>query len=290
LFETKRGFSSWVPALVEDCSTTIAAIDEIVPAPTLYATDSEDTPRRIHKMTTRWLQVLPDADTAARRAAEVIAGRLQRSVATRGQFCLALSGGSAAIEMFEALAAKSLPWSQVEIYQVDERVAPRASSHRNLTSIDEAFGGTEARIVAMPVDSDDLASAAARYEAMLPASFDLVHLSLGLDGHTASLFAGDAALDEVNRDVACCVPHNGYSRVTLTFKGLSKAAEVLWLVTGAQKAAPLAHLCADDSPIPARRVPCERARIVTDAAAVRMLESNCQSAVHLWHRANLSYL
>jgi 6-phosphogluconolactonase/glucosamine-6-phosphate isomerase/deaminase len=186
--------------------------------------------------------------------------------------------------MFEALAAMSLPWSQVEIYQVDERVAPTASPHLNLTSIEAAFDNTEARIVAMPVESDDLTGGAACYEEMLPDTFDLVHLSLGSDGHTASLFAGDPLLDDVNRDVAYCGPYDGFLRMTLTLKGLSKAAEVLWLITGAQHAVPLAQLCADDSTIPAWRVQSDGARIVTDTAAVSLVESDRLTEVHLWHR------
>jgi 6-phosphogluconolactonase len=235
-------------------------------------------------MSVRWLQVLPDADAAARRAAEVIAGRLRAAVSARGRFRLALSGGLTPIAMFEALAAKSLPWGQVEIYQVDERIAPPESTQRNLATIRAAFDGTGATIVAMPVESDDLADAAVRYEQALPGSFDLVHLGLGLEGHTASLFPGDPALSVLDRDVALSGPSQGLRRMTLTYRGLAKAIEILWLITGAAKAVPLARLCADDWDIPAARVTCDRVRFVTDADAVDALKTHAPKGVHLWHR------
>jgi 6-phosphogluconolactonase len=232
----------------------------------------------------RWLQVLPDSDAAARRAADFIAGRLRRAVAARDRFCLALSGGSTPIPMFGALAAMSLPWRQVEIYQVHEQIVPEGSENRNLTNLRAAFGATGAKIIPMPVESVDLASAATAYEEVLPGVFDLVHLGLGLDGHTASLVPGDPVLDIVDRDVALCGPYQGLSRMTLTYRGLSKATEIIWLVTGADKAAPLARLCTDDREIPAGRVRAERVRFVTDAAAVQELEDRPQTGVHLWHR------
>jgi 6-phosphogluconolactonase/glucosamine-6-phosphate isomerase/deaminase len=186
--------------------------------------------------------------------------------------------------MFEALAAKSLPWSQVDIYQVDERIAPAESPHRNLNAIAAAFGGTGATIVAMPVESDNLADAAVRYEQALPGCFDLVHLGLGLDGHTASLFPGDPVLGVLDRDVALSGLSQGLRRMTLTYRGLAKATEILWLITGAAKAVPLARLCADDWDIPAARVTCDRVRFVTDEGAVDALKTHAPKGVHLWHR------
>jgi 6-phosphogluconolactonase len=225
-------------------------------------------------MSARWLQVLPDSDAASRRAAEFIAGRLRGAVAAKGRFCIAVSGGLTPIPMFEALAATPLPWSKVEIYQVDERIAPGGSPERNLTSLRATFGTTGARIVPMPVELDDLARAAANYSETLPDVLDLVHLGLGLDGHTASLFPADPVLDIVDRDVALCGPHQGLSRMTLTYRGLSKAAEIVWLVTGAPKAAPLARLCAGDPGVPAVRIACEHSRIVADDPAVQDLKAH----------------
>ena len=234
-------------------------------------------------MTDRWLQVLSDADAAAHRAADVIAGRLLNAVAARERFRMALSGGATPIALFETLAAMPLPWNQVEIYQVDERVAPHGSAQRNLTAIEATFGHTGTTIVAMPVESEDLPDAALRYEKMLPGAFDLVHLGLGLDGSTASLFQDDPTLDISDRSVALCGPYHGTARMTLTYRGLLKATEILWLVTGAHKAVPLARLCAD-STLPAARVVSEQMRIVTDTPAASALETHPVAGVHLWHR------
>src|SRR6202012_2657328 len=100
-----------------------------------------------------------------------------------------------------------------------------------------------ARVHPMPVQNDDLDDAAARYAAELPPAIDLVHLGLGPDGHTASLVPGDAVLDVDDRRVALTAGvYQGTRRMTLTYPELARARQVLWLVTGADKRAPLAQL------------------------------------------------
>ena len=78
-----------------------------------------------------------------------------------------------------------LPWSSVEIYQVDERVAPNGDPERNLTHLRQILGSLPVSLIPMPVTDPDLEAAAAAYASRLPARFDLVHLGLGADGHTA---------------------------------------------------------------------------------------------------------
>jgi 6-phosphogluconolactonase/glucosamine-6-phosphate isomerase/deaminase len=72
--------------------------------------------------------------------------------------------------------------------------------------------------------------------------------------------------------------------MTLTYRGLAKTTEILWLITGAAKAVALARLCADDPNIPAGRVGCDRVRFITDDSAVQVLKSHPPTGVHLWHR------
>ncbi len=94
----------------------------------------------------------------------------------------------------------------------------------------------------MPVEEPDLEAAAAAYAAVLPEHFDLVHLGLGPDGHTASLVPGDPVLSVTDRLVALTQPYQDRVRMTLTYPALARARQILWLVTGADKKAPLAKL------------------------------------------------
>ena len=119
----------------------------------------------------------------------------------------------------------------------------------------------------MPVEEDDLEAAAAGYAASLPEQFDLVHLGLGPDGHTASLVPGDPVLEVSDRDVAVTGPYQGHPRMTLTYPALDRARQILWLVTGEDKVEALRRLRAGDQSIPAGRVSDANALVLADAAA-----------------------
>jgi 6-phosphogluconolactonase len=215
------------------------------------------------------LEVLPDAEAAARRGAELIAAAALDAIADRGRFSLAVSGGRAPWRMFALLAEADPPWDQIDVFQVDERVAPAGDPARNLTQLEAVLPlRGRARIHPMPVQNDDLDDAAARYAAELPAAIDLVHLGLGPDGHTASLVPGDAVLDVDDRRVALTTGlYQGTRRMTLTYPELARARQVLWLVTGADKRAPLAQLMAGDPSIPAGRVHAPHALVLADQLA-----------------------
>jgi 6-phosphogluconolactonase len=122
----------------------------------------------------------------------------------------------------------------------------------------------------MPVEEEDLDEGARRYEAILrqiagtPPVLDLVQLGLGEDGHTASLFPGDAALQIVDSEVAVTGQHKGRRRMTLTFPAIDRARCILWLVTGSGKAVALERLRAGDRSIPAGRVRSDRAVLLAD--------------------------
>lgn len=213
------------------------------------------------------LASLPDAGAVAGRAAEFVASLARAAVAARGTFTFAVSGGHTPWAMFAELAGEDVPWQQVRLFQVDERAVPDGDPDRNLTHLRDSLRGAPARVSAMPVTEPDLTAAAAEYGASLPDRFDLVHLGLGPDGHTASLVPGDPVLDVTERLVAVTGVYQGHRRMTLTYPALARADQLLWLVTGADKKAPLAQLLAGDRSIPAGRVEAARSLILADQSA-----------------------
>ena len=85
------------------------------------------------------IEVLADAEAVAREAAALIAREAQAAVAERGRFVFAVSGGHTPWVMLEALAEEEVPWSNVHLAQVDERVAPSGHPDRNLTHLHESL-------------------------------------------------------------------------------------------------------------------------------------------------------
>ncbi len=223
------------------------------------------------------IEVLNDTDAVAQKAAAIIAQEARWAVAERGRFILAVSGGKTPWKMLTALAGEDVPWKTVHVVQVDERVAPEGHPERNLTHLRESLSGavllSPEQVHAMPVEAKDLDAAAIGYAATLekiagsPAVIDLVHLGLGPDGHTASLVPGDPVLDINDRDVALTGIYQGRRRMTLTYPIINRARKILWLVTGADKAAMLPRLRTADASIPAGRVSQEQALLLADRAA-----------------------
>jgi 6-phosphogluconolactonase len=224
------------------------------------------------------IEILDDDAAVAQRAAAFIAERAAEAVRARGVFTLAVSGGRTPWAMLRALAALPLPWAQLQLFQVDERVAPDGDALRNLTNIQASLLAQAplpaANLHAMPVTAPDLQAAARAYAETLqrvagvPAVLDLVHLGLGSDGHTASLLPGDAALQVADADVALAGPYQGHRRMTLSYPVLNRARCVLWLATGAEKREMVARLRAGDTTIPAGRVRADRAWLLGDLAAL----------------------
>jgi 6-phosphogluconolactonase len=215
------------------------------------------------------VEVLPNSDAAAERFASLLAVRLRALVDARGSTTAALSGGSGPWQAFRLLADEAVPWQAVELFQVDERVAPPGDDERNLTHLEASLPAAGwARMRPMPVEAGDLDAAAAEYAGLLPDSLDLVHLGLGPDGHTASLVPDDPVLEVGDRDVAVTFSeYQGTRRMTLTYPMLDRSRELLWLVTGDSKVEALRLLLAGDPSIPAGRVRAGRSLIVADRAA-----------------------
>lgn len=215
------------------------------------------------------LVVLEDAAAVAHAAAERVAEAARTAVAERGVFSLAVSGGRSPWAMFGDLAGLDLPWESVEIYQVDERVAPDGDERRNLVHLLDSLGPqVPVQVHPMPVTDDDLEAAARRYAGELPVTIDVIHLGLGPDGHTASLVPDDPVLDVDDRLVAVTGgAYQGTLRMSLTYPALARTRLLLWLVTGEDKREMLQRMLAGDHAIPAGRVEAPASLVLADRAA-----------------------
>ncbi|HEX5727127.1 MAG TPA: 6-phosphogluconolactonase [Longimicrobiaceae bacterium] len=217
----------------------------------------EEGPRRsaeaeaVQGLSTTRVEVHPDAHAAARAGAERFAEHARAAVEARGRFAVALSGGGAPRETYALLAGEPfvsrIPWEGVHLFWGDERCVPPGHPRSN-------FGMAHRALVArVPIPPENVhrmrgelppAEGARRYAEELEAwlgpgipRFDLLHLGLGEDAHTASLFPFDPLLRERARGVGVALHRPlGEFRLTLTLPVLNAAARVEVLVLGAGKA------------------------------------------------------
>ena len=205
------------------------------------------------------LLVVADQAALAQDAAKWVVAIAEEAVARCDRFTVALAGGSTPKRLYSLLAAEPycarLPWRETHVFWGDERAVPPEHPDSN-------FGMARAALLSrvpipanqvhrMQVERADLDAAASEYEAEIakvfeirptdePPMFDLILLGLGTDGHTASLFPYTRALRETRRWVAPnYIPELKANRLTLTTPILNRAATVLFLVSGADKAAAL---------------------------------------------------
>ncbi|MEM7437834.1 MAG: 6-phosphogluconolactonase [Myxococcota bacterium] len=212
------------------------------------------------------MRIVRAGESWAASAAEVIARLLGDALASRSRASWAVSGGSTPAAVFAELRQATIDWARVDVFQVDERVAPLGDTARNLTDLQSLLlDHVPATVYPMPVNETNLDQAAADYGALLPESLDVVHLGLGSDGHTASLVPEDPVLRVSDRPVALTGIYAGHRRMTLTFPTLNAAASRVWIV-GDGKASMLARLLAADPAIPAGRITHQRSVLVTSEA------------------------
>lgn len=200
--------------------------------------------------------------------AQDIADAADRFLALRPS-TLALAGGSTPQHFYRHLATCVFPWSETEVFFGDERCVPPEHPDSNYRMASEALlSRVRARVHRMRGETCD----AAAYEEELERAFgpglpefDVVLLGLGEDGHTASLFPDDPALEVTDRRVVR-VERPDHARLTLTLPVLSAAKVALFLVSGTSKREPLSRLLEGED-IPAARVEAERVLIIADEAA-----------------------
>jgi len=210
-------------------------------------------------------EIFPDRETMSRAAARFIADRLRQAAADRGVASLALSGGSTPREIYYYLAATAdpvLPWAQIHLFWSDERWVPSEDPESNFALARETILNTvdlpPENVHPAPTDTLTLDEGALQYEEELrtffaspgesaagnhssspdTATFDVIHLGLGEDGHTASLFPGDPVLFETERWVVPVISPASRpppERVTFTLPLIGSARTVLFTAAGSAK-------------------------------------------------------
>ena len=189
-------------------------------------------------------------------------------------FSLAVSGGDLARRCYERLAddaGSQIDWWKVDVYWGDERCVPldHPGSNYRLAreSLLERVGAVNANFPMRCEDGPD------PYQLRLGelGRIDLIHLGMGPDGHTASLFAGSPALDAdpgrlvvMNDDPS---GHNPHTRMTFTLAGIARARLALVTVEGEAKRDMMARVLADDPDVPASHIRADRVLWIVDPAA-----------------------
>ncbi len=192
-------------------------------------------------------------------------------VAAEAPPTMALSGGDTARQCYELLAVADVAWGEVSIYFGDERWVPIGEPDSNEGMARFAFIDT---VIPREVHSlrhagNTIEDAAAAYDTLVRGleAIELVHLGLGPDGHTASLFPGSPSLDERERFV---IPTGDdlhpHPRLTFTYPAIARARLAVFTVAGGDKRDALARIKTGED-LPAARVRADRIVWLVDAAA-----------------------
>ncbi|TDQ18966.1 6-phosphogluconolactonase [Algoriphagus boseongensis] len=226
-------------------------------------------------------EIYSTADEVAQKAAEYLEAKIRETINTKGSFSMAISGGRTPWEMLKILSKAHLRWTKVNIFQVDERIAPDGHLDRNLTQLFKSIEGsgivTKVNIFPMHVISEDPEEACLDYAKTIleitgDGILDLVHLGMGADGHTASLVPGDKVCEIKDQNVAITFdPYQGRKRMTLTYPLINQAREILWVITGEEKAEMVERLLNEDYSIPAGKVNQENALALLDQPAAKLI-------------------
>jgi len=245
------------------------------------------------------LLIFDDPEAVAREAARRFVATAGRSVEAGALCRVALSGGTTPLRTYRLLASDeafrtSVHWPSVELFWGDERFVPHDDAASNYGAAREAWLDrvpiVEAQVHPIPTGATDPAAAAGAYEETLrrafgvaapePPRFNLVFLGLGTDGHTASLFPGALPEGDANAlAVATRRPEDSTPRVTLTPRALNAAQELLFLVTGEEKAEMLKRALGANEPdpsVPATLIRPERGKItwLADRAAAAWVDES----------------
>jgi 6-phosphogluconolactonase len=231
--------------------------------------------------------VLRDPTTVAEATADRFVTDARAAIEERGVFRVALSGGGTPKRVYplllEPARRDAVDWGAVEFFWGDERAVPPDHPDSNFgvayrMLISHLPNVRPDRVHRMPAEAPDLDAAALSHESEIrlafgargdaPPVFDLIWLGMGPDGHTASLFPGSTGLTEGARWViGTFAPSQDAWRMTLTFPVLNAARDVLFVVTGEDKADALREIRAGGSDLPAASVDGDQVEWLIDAAA-----------------------
>jgi 6-phosphogluconolactonase len=201
------------------------------------------------------VSIYPDVDSLSRAAAEMFSQVADQAIAERKRFLVAISGGSTPKRLFQILSrppyAQGLAWENIHFFWCDERLVPADHPESNFGQAVEWLFSQ----IKIPVENlhrirgeAPPAQAVAEYRKLLEnfgeeelkwPRLDLAFLGLGADGHTASLFPGAFHPEEMNSPVlAVTADYQGRpsGRVTLTPLALNSARNVIFMVSGKDKA------------------------------------------------------
>jgi 6-phosphogluconolactonase len=204
------------------------------------------------------LEVLSDVGSLVTRAQEIVCAELEEAIAQRGQFTLALSGGSTPKPLYESLSQQDLPWDRVHVFWGDERYVPSTHPDSNEGMARRAWLDRISipvdNVHPIPTQTADPAESAQLYEQHLHGFFgadeipalDLILLGLGDDGHTASLFPQTEVLNVCDHLIG--VGYRGTDpRITFTIALINRARCVLFLVAGQNKRPALQAIFSDSA-------------------------------------------
>ena len=212
----------------------------------------------------RKIEIVASPEALASRAVELTVDAANAAIAARGRFTLSLTGGSTPEKAYSILAEAKVDWSKTYLFTEDERDVPIDDPRSNFglakrTLIDR-IDIPSGNVFPMVTTPGNPAAAASNYidalRRLFPGeavpSFDMIHLGMGDDGHTASLFPGHASVDVTDRWVVSGPPGTlppPVDRVTFTLPLINAAKQVLFMLTGEKKAQTVHEILDDKSAV-----------------------------------------